>query len=300
MTSAIFMHVNAFTETSFEGNPAGVVLTKGRLSPGKMQLIAREINVSETAFVLPPGLAGADIQIRWFTPTNEVPLCGHATVAAFHALAEDNLFGMKARGEYLWRLQTKSGILRVLVEKKRGAIQVKFSLPLPEFKPLLSVEKDIYPALGLSARDWDPSLPAVQWRNAFVSVNRLSTLGKVTPDFEELKKVLRRRKLAGISVFCRETRENRSDFHSRYFAPNDGINEDPVTGSANGPLGVYALEYGIREKKGDGIYRLIGEQGDFIGRRGRVGIEIAVKDGAVVDSAIVGRAVTLCKGTLEC
>jgi len=104
-------HVDAFTTHPFAGNPAGVVIDARGLSDSDMQLLAREKNLPETAFVLPSTIKGADIQIRWFTPTTEVDLCGHATIASFHALAEESMEGMGTQGQHYFKLQTKSGIL---------------------------------------------------------------------------------------------------------------------------------------------------------------------------------------------
>jgi PhzF family phenazine biosynthesis protein len=124
--------VDAFTEIPLTGNPAGVVLKADGLSDRQMQMIAREMSVPETAFILPPSIPGADLRIRWFTPTVEVPLCGHATVASFHALAEDNMYGMELPGSYTFRLETKSGILPVEVTKNPDETDVLFGLTLPE------------------------------------------------------------------------------------------------------------------------------------------------------------------------
>ena len=95
MKSHRIKHVDAFTTEQFSGNPAGVVLDARELNEKAMQNVARELNLSETAFILPPTVKSADIQIRWFTPAAEVPLCGHATIASFHALAESGMYGMR-------------------------------------------------------------------------------------------------------------------------------------------------------------------------------------------------------------
>jgi PhzF family phenazine biosynthesis protein len=118
------------------------------------------------------------------------------------------------------------------------------------------------------------------------------------PDFELMKVVLRHKKLLGVCVFSTETVERSSTFHSRFFAPNDGINEDPVTGSANGPLGIYMVEQGLVGKS-DGLIEMIGEQGDVIGRPGRVRVEVHVEYGKPKSVTIVGNAVTVVEGTLK-
>ena len=290
-------HINAFTDKPFEGNPAAVVKTVAPLSARVMQRIAREMNLSETAFILPSSTSNADVRIRWFTPTNEVPLCGHATIASFHALAEENFGGMNNPGEYLWRLQTRSGVLKILVVCSRKKIEIKMTLPMPQFKPVSGVHRELLSALQILPRDLEASLPVVAAGNVYLPVKKLSVIQKLAPDFDALRYVLQKQHWMGACVVTRETVDRNNDFHSRYFAPNDGINEDPVTGSTNGPLGAYALTYGIRRPK-EGLNRLTGEQGDWIGRKGRVGVEVIVQQGAVTGVIISGRAVTLYTGVI--
>lgn len=102
-------HIDAFTDTPLTGNPAGVVVNADGLTDQQMQRIAFEVRASETAFVLPPETPEAQLRIRWFTPSAEVPLCGHATIASFHALAEEKMMGMDGAGSYKFQLETKSG-----------------------------------------------------------------------------------------------------------------------------------------------------------------------------------------------
>ena len=286
-------HINAFTDKPFRGNPAAVVKTDVPLSTRVMQQIAREMNLSETAFILPSSTRNADLRIRWFTPSNEVPLCGHATIASFHALAEEGFGGMDNPGEYLWRLQTRSGVLKILVVNSGKRTEIKMTLPVPQFKPVSDVQRDLLPALGILSRDVDASLPVVSAGNVYVPVKKLSVIKKLAPNFSILGRVLQKRHWMGACVVTRETVDRHSDFHSRYYAPNDGINEDPVTG----PLGAYALLYGMRQSK-EGLNRVIGEQGDWIGRKGRVGVEVIVQRGAITGVIISGHAVTLCAGVL--
>ena len=101
-------HIDAFTDTPLTGNPAGVVVNAEGLTDQQMQKVAFEVAASETAFILPAETPDAQLRIRWFTPTAEVPLCGHATVASFHALAEEGMFGMEKAGNYKFNLETKS------------------------------------------------------------------------------------------------------------------------------------------------------------------------------------------------
>lgn len=307
MKTVTVKHVNAFTLNHFGGNAAGVALDARGISENKMQLIARELMMSETAFVLPSTLRKADLQIRWFTPVVEVPLCGHATIAAFHALAEESLFGMKQNGTYIFRVQTKSGILSVLVEKKPVGTVVEFQIPMPSFRPLRRVPATLLRALGLRVTDLHPELPVVRDNYIYIPVKKLAKVRSLKPEFKKVAEECRALRTIGVSVVTPETIEQSSSFHSRFFAPLVGINEDPVTGSANGPLGAYFYQFAIPHglffssySLTDGRFELVGEQGDGINRKGRVKIRLDVSGRKINDVRIAGEAVTLFTTELRC
>jgi PhzF family phenazine biosynthesis protein len=263
-----------------------------------MQAIAREMAVSETAFVLSTARRDADVALRWFTPTNEVPLCGHATVASFHALAEEGKRGMGTPGTYPFRVATRSGILPVTVEKAPAAITVRFGLPVPVFKPAGEQGAEAAALLGVGVEDLAANLPIVCSDYLYLPIRRLRTLFDMRPDFTRLARYLSDRSFGGLCVFVLETVEKSSAVHSRFFAPNQGINEDPVTGSANGPLGVYLFEQKIVAPV-NGVVEMVGEQGDAIGRPGRVMIRVVVKGGKAASVDIAGHAVTVFRGTIQ-
>jgi trans-2,3-dihydro-3-hydroxyanthranilate isomerase len=297
--------VDAFTKKAFAGNPAGVVLDANGLTDTQMQLIAREMNLSETAFILPATIPDANLQIRWFTNMNEVNLCGHATIASFHALAEEGMEGMRTNGQHYFRLQTKSGILAVRVEKNFYGTAVEFELPTPQFKIKKKIGSAFLNAIGLSAKDLRKDLPVVSDSYVYLPVRNLAIITKLTPEYQKLRHELGKLKMQGVCVFSLETREKNSAVHSRFFAPNYGIDEDPVTGSANGPLGFYLQKYAIPKglpvvcrKMTDGRVEFIGEQGDEIDRTGRVKIRLHVKRNDIEDIAIAGDAVTILDATI--
>jgi len=289
--------VDAFTETPLTGNPAGVLLSAEGLTPDQMQAVAREIAAPETAFVLPSSTPAADLRIRWFTPTLEDPLCGHATIAAFYALAEEGMHGMTGLGTFTFSLDTKSGILPVAVEKTRDGITVFFGLPVPEFTRAGQYKLDIMRILNLMPEDFENRMPIVVDRYLYVPIRRLHTLFSLKPTLSAMAQFLSNKNLTGTCVFTTETIDRGSSVHSRFFAPNCGIDEDPVTGSANGPLGVYLFERGEVEPVGDTV-TLIGEQGDAIGRRGRVQIQLKVAGNRVLSVQIGGKAVTVLEGEM--
>jgi trans-2,3-dihydro-3-hydroxyanthranilate isomerase len=298
--------VDAFTRTQFAGNPAGVVLDARGLTDSQMQLIAREINYSETAFILPATEKNANLRIRWFTPKNEVPLCGHATIASFHALAEEGLEGMSTNGQHYFRLQTKSGILPIRVEKNFYDTNIEFELPLPKFKIKNNISITMLHTLGISKKELNKDLPVVTDSYIYIPVNRLAIFKKIKADFRALAQELDKMKVYGVCLFSLETVEKNSSVHSRFFAPNYGIDEDPVTGSANGPLGCYLKKYVIsagrsvtHRELSDGRLEFIGEQGDEIKRIGRVRIRVQCMKKDVESVSICGEAVTIMNATLK-
>lgn len=291
--------VDAFTDTPLHGNPAGVVLNAHNLTDQQMQAIAREMAVPETAFVLPATLPSADLRIRWFSAETEVPLCGHATIASFHVMAEEGLYEMVEPGSYEFKLETKSGVLPVRVEKGVPHTEIYFTLPRPEFTRAGQFKLDLMRILNITVEEFDTRLPIVMTNYLFVPVRRLHTIFSVKPNFFALAQLLANRNLMGLCVFTTEAIERKSSVHSRFFAPTVGINEDPATGSANGPLGVYLYEHGLLDDKlvGDTI-TIIGEQGDVMGRKGRITIQMTIKNKAVASVAVGGRAVTTLDGEM--
>ena len=298
--------VDAFTKKPFAGNPAGVVLDANGLTDAQMQGLARELNLSETAFVLPPTEPDANLRIRWFTPVGEVALCGHATIASFHALAEEGMEGMRTYGQHYFRLQTRSGILAVRVEKNFHDTTIEFELPTPKFKIKNRLSRKLLHALGITGTAVKKDVPVVTDSYLYLPVGRLAILEKLKPDFNALAYELVKMQVEGICVFSLETKEQYSSVHSRFFAPGYGINEDPVTGSANGPLGFYLHKYVLPagypvacRETSDGGLEYIGEQGDYLNRPGRVKIRLRLKQNKVEDVRIAGEAITIMDSILK-
>ena len=230
--------VDAFTEKPFAGNPAGVCLLEHPMDDSWMQNVATEMNLSETAFLLKQEDGWS---LRWFTPKVEVDLCGHATLATAHVLAEMRL--LKEGGEV--GFHTRSGLLTA----RSSADGIELNFPA---KP----EEQASPPAGLiEALKVDlpkvPDLPAMDLREVRLSVlyvgkNQFDylveldsddTVRKLNPDFSKLKGVEAR----GVIVTARSSNPE-FDFVSRFFAPAVGINEDPVTGSAHCCLGPYWMK----------------------------------------------------------
>lgn len=298
MKKVRILQVDAFTDTPYTGNPAVVVTDAKGLTDQQMQTIAAEMNLSETVFVLPSKKSAANLRMRWFTPTTEVPLCGHATIAGFHALAEEGKLGMDRDGTFHFTLETAAGLLPVDVYKSSDSIRVMIGLSLPKFERVSHYKLDLLRVLNISLSDFESRMAIVRDDYLYVPIRRLHTIWSMRPNHFAIANFLQGRNLAGLCVFTTETIDRDSVVHSRFFAPNLGINEDPVTGSAHGPLGIYLFENNIVHAD-NGILSFKGEQGDSLGRRGRVQIELEIENGTPLSVKIGGTAVTVLTGDIR-
>ncbi len=209
--------VDAFTEKPFAGNPAAVCLLPERRDDAWMQAVAREMNLSETAFLTPQG---DGFSLRWFTPVVEVELCGHATLASAHVLWETRSLEPHQQA----RFYTRSGLLTARANGEW--IELDFPAIIEGLAP---APPGLLEALRVS--------PRYLGRNRFDYLLELDcekTLRNLKPDFDRLASVEAR----GIIVTCLSTTPP-YDFVSRFFAPQSGVNEDPVTGSAHCCLGPF-------------------------------------------------------------
>jgi PhzF family phenazine biosynthesis protein len=285
--------VDAFTQTPFTGNPAVVVPEADGLDDAQKQALAREVNCSETAFVLAPTVPDADFQLRWFTPTQEVDLCGHATIATLHTLAEIGRFNLRRGTTQILYLQTQSGILSVTVDftDETDAPWIWLGLPTADFNPIAAdLLAPLQVALGLPS-SWSPSLvPVVDTLNhdLLLPIEGLAPLHALHPDMNALVELGRSQQWRGISVYTLETVSPENHLHSRFFAPQSGIPEDPVTGSVSGPLVSYLQGQGVLKD-----HRFTLEQGDCLNRPGRLQIDLK---GA--QPRLGGQAITVLRGEL--
>ncbi len=207
-------HVDAFTDRPFAGNPAAVCLLPTWKESRWLQAVARDMNLSETAFLVKHP---SHFDLRWFTPTIEVPLCGHATLASAHILWQQG----QTKGAEI-HFSTKSGILKAL--RRQDDIELDFPLK-PEEEA--AAPPGLLEALGVSAKYVGKS----QF-DYLVEVESEAVLRGMAPDFKRLATL----PVRGIIVTSRPV-DSRFDFVSRFFAPGAGIDEDPVTGSAHCCLG---------------------------------------------------------------
>ena len=217
--------VDAFADAPFTGNPAAVCILDAYPSDAWMQNIAAEMNLSETSFVVPADQRG-DFHLRWFTPTVEVDLCGHATLAAAFTLFER---GRVNAGDQI-RFQTRSGELTCEQQGHRISLDFPASPIIEAVEE--SVATEVREALGISAAEVQRSK-----FDMVAIVGDARTVRNLIPDFNRLGKIRTR----GVMVTSKSDHAD-ADFISRFFAPQCGINEDPVTGSAHCCLAPYWAE----------------------------------------------------------
>jgi len=269
--------VNAFTESPEGGNPAGVVLDSPDLTDEQMKHVSKVLSVSETAFVLPS--KKADYKIRFFSPDVEVDLCGHATIATFFTMALDGVFPPYIKT--VVNQETKSGVLPVVIYFSDETVdRVMMIQATPRCKDICLDISILADSLNISVDEIDNSLPKQIVSTGLFTlplcVKSLDILKIINPDFEKIKKLCNRFGVGSFHLFTFETIESDSIYHARNFAPVYGINEDPVTGTANGAVCSYLIKNKIVKDR-----NLICEQGDIMGRPGRVFVEID-RDGVKV------------------
>jgi PhzF family phenazine biosynthesis protein len=277
--------VDAFTTEPLAGNAAGVVPDADGLDAGQMQAIARELNASETAFLLES--EDADRRIRYFTPTQEVDLCGHATVASHAWLAEA---GRLAEGTHT--LATNVGVLDIDIAD--GAVWMSQDVATVE-RVELAYDR-VASALGAdpaTLTDVGADLPLATASTGLgflvVPVNFLAGVSELAPDPSAVADLTDELDVTGVYAFSFDALDAESTLHGRMFAPSAGVNEDPVTGTASGAVGAYLRE--VRAFDGELPSEMVFEQGHFVDRPGRVRVR-AESDPV----AVGGRAVTALDG----
>lgn len=295
--------IDAFASESFQGNPAAVVLDTEGLTVDLMQSIAAEFNLSETTFVLPPATDASQFRFRWFTPTIEVRMCGHATVAAALALSECGRLGEDVAGGVAFQVDSLSGPLGLHLEempRQPDKRIVWLDMPVPRLTPLDVQFDRLAPLLGVSSEDFDPTLAIVRTNDddILAFLRGFQTLHAAKPDFTGLHEFQKELGIRGVCLATTQTVTPSIHVQSRFFAPAAGINEDPVTGSVHGPLSTYL----VMQKKvplTDGLAGLECVQAIAGGRGGVVFALVQPQDDGHYEVRIGGQARIVMEGELH-
>lgn len=266
--------IDAFTDRPGMGNPAGVVFLDKDWASEWMQFFARQVGVSETAFV--QMTKEGTFYTRFFTPLQEVAICGHATVASLFEFANTRASAMQSTPIRLLQ-QTKAGRLAVEIHRPLGSSGpvVWMQLDRPRFTDCQRDIEELLLPLGLARADvdWELPLQIAQGNRVFIPMRGLQQLLALQPEFPRLAHVSGKWGIRGITPYTLETSNADAAMHLRHFAPVAGVNEDPVTGTSNGYLAYLLMQAGVREATCDG--RCTGEQGHALGKDGRVQVRIA-------------------------
>lgn len=293
-----FVQVDVFTDTPFRGNPLAVVPDAKGIDDEEMQAIAREMNLSETTFVLPSTHPDCAARVRIFTPGVELPFAGHPTIGTAVVLAGEGLL--------------PAGATAIALEEGVGPVPVRFEgdSAAPSFTWMrhgaatfgLSLENraEFATALGLAETDLldapvcagSTGLP-----HLYVPVRDRALVDRAQPDAPALLRAFGEMEPLGVFIFAPEPNADGNRVYSRMFAGHTaGIAEDPATGSASGPLGAYLVRHGFAE--GTDEVRIVSEQGTKMGRQSLIHIRLRVTDGAITDIEIGGSVVPVIEGTL--
>lgn len=302
MTKRRYQIYDVFTDEPLAGNPLAVVRDCEGLDARAMQKIAREFNLSETVFVLPPNNELHAAAIRIFTPDFEMPFAGHPTVGTAVALAELREAGQGDTSILV--LEEKIGNVRCVVSRDEGGAFAEFDLPqLPQRQAAGIDAHAAGAALGLGPHEigfenhgvsvWNAGVPYVT-----VPVRDLAAASKVRLDPRAWAEVAPDRGIgvpASAYVYCRETVAHDCAFHARMLTGGSQTYEDPATGSALAAFSGAIMEF---DRPGDGAYQAWVEQGIEMGRPSRLRLEIDVEGGAAKAARIGGNAVLVAEGML--
>lgn len=288
------MKIEAYTLNSFAkclsgGNPAGVVLNADSLSENDMKKIAGIIGFSETAFVMKSDLA--DYKVRFFTPNEEVDLCGHATIATFSTLLNK---GCIKPGKYLQ--ETKAGVLNVELKED---LSVMMNQNAPIYYQTIC-KQEIADSLNISADEMMEDLPvqivSTGLRDIFIPIKNIGTVNSIKPDFEKVSGISSKHNAIGYHIFTLESL-NRSNAYCRNFAPLYGIPEESATGTSNGALACYLFKYGII--KSEQTSHIVIEQGYSMGKPSEIIISLITEGKEVTEVKVGGKALNLAQIEVE-
>ena len=295
-----YLHYDVFTDTPFTGNQLAVFMDAQGLSVDRMQALAREMNFSESTFILPAEAPGTDVRMRIFTPANELPMAGHPTIGSTFALAHA---GMIAPGAARFVFGLGIGPVPVDLEWEGGVLRFAWMTQLvPTFGPVIEARRQVAAVLGLSEADLMPGQPIMEVSCGvpflIVPIRSRAAVDRAVSDAAAFRRFTASTGIAlPVFFFAMSDSGATETVHSRMFAPEFGIIEDPATGGASGPLGCYLLRHGLVDAEAAG--RITSRQGAAMGRPSRIHIEIASTDGEITRVRVGGRAVLVASGQMQ-
>lgn len=292
--------VDVFTDQPFGGNPLAVFPDGRGLTTAQMQTIARELNLSESTFILPPEDAQNHFKLRIFTPTKELPMAGHPTVGTSFVLVREKLFPAQTGANTL-RLEEGVGLIPVTFDydgSKPGRITMQ-QMP-PTYGEIFEDRETFAAMLGLTTDDLVENLPVqvVSCGKEFVMIalKSIDAIRRIELHTDIIHKRLGGSIFDELMVFTMETETPDGTVHARMFAPELGITEDPATGAASGPLGCYLVRYGLVSGT---PAKILSEQGFEMGRPSYIHIGIEGTPENITRVTVGGESVYMGGGWLE-
>ena len=291
--------LDVFTDRQFGGNQLAVFPDPPDDLPAKtMQKIAKELNLSETTFVLPSTDPDCDCRLRIFTPAAELPMAGHPTVGTAYLLARLGALGRIADAKTII-FQEGIGPIAVTIRADENGepSDVWMKQPIPQFLDIYEDRASIAEILSLAVADLEDGAPIQVLSSGlpflFVVLNSLEAIQRIRLRQDKWAERLAGTPAENVFVTTTDTACEDSTVHSRMFAPALGISEDPATGSASGPLGAYLMKYGF-SPHGD----MVSEQGFEMGRPSFIHIEVRRSEDEFTHVAIGGQCAYVGYGTL--
>lgn len=282
------MKIKAYTLNSFAksiegGNPAAVVLNADALSENDMKKIADIIGFSETAFIMKSNKA--DFKVRFFTPTEEVDLCGHATVGVFSLLLS---LGKIKPGVYMQ--ETRAGILKVEADKD---MSITMNQTIPSFYDIIS-KSEIADSLNITTAGIQEDLPvqvvSTGLRDIIVPIKNIEILKSLRPNFDKVSAVSKKYNSTGYHLFTFET-VNSSNAHCRNFAPLYGISEESATGTSSGALACYLFKHDKINPKD--VEHIVFEQGYTMKKPSEIIVSLKIHEKNIIEVKVGGKALNL-------
>ena len=294
MVKLPLVQVDAFTQSAYGGNPCAVVFDADELSPAAMLVIAREMNLSETAFVMRSDQA--DFRARYFTPAEEIPLAGHPTIATLFALIHTGRLPL-FQSEFSIRLQLQAGVIEVAINATNPGLPL---ITMSQLKPRFMREYtavEVLPAFGLEPEDALPGVPIVTVSTGtpqlMIPLRDLDALRRARPRVAAYSALREQGDFFSPHLFVLPGLTARGATFARHFGVPPDSPEDPVTGSATGGMAAYLWRYGLIDTP-----RFTAEQGHWMGRPGEVFVEVIGPPGEIESVKVGGYAALVMHGEL--
>lgn len=301
-----FLQVDVFTDVPFGGNPLAVFPDAEGLTTQEMQKLAREMNLSETTFVLPPEDRRADFKVRIFTPAAELPFAGHPVVGTHWVLAHLGRIELEEPTTQV-HFELGVGVLPADLEVEHGRVnRVVITSDQPKFLTILEDLTDLAAGLGVPVEAMkDTGLPvqvvSTGMATLMVPIRSLSDVQGMDPGRLNIAALARACETVGtesVFVFTFETERPEATVHVRMFAPALGVPEDPATGSANGTLGAYLVHHQAVAVS-DGTNHFLSEQGAEMGRPSTLDLLVDRAGDEVTRVRVGGKVVSVVEGTVR-